>query len=191
MRIFTLLLTMVMLGACIEAMAERQSRLAAWLQERAASQPTALGPNSLCTKDEQIIFSCTLKRTAKRPARIASLCGSRDLAKDRGYLQYRFGLPRKVELEFPKDRSHTQEQFRYSHYFRFQVDLTEITFKTDDYEYEIFDTYNGEEKPPITEQGVTVTPLPPAKPIDVTLTCAGKPKADYSKLADVLANDPQ
>jgi hypothetical protein len=37
---------------------------------------------------------------------------------------------------------------------------------------------------------VTVTPLPPAKPIDVTLTCAGKPKADYSKLAEVLANKP-
>jgi hypothetical protein len=142
---------------------------------------------SLCTKDEQIIFSCSLKRSAK----IASLCGSRDLAKDRGYLQYRFGLPGKIELEFPKTRQATQQQFHYTHYFRFQVDLTEITFKNDDYEYEIFDNYNGEEKPSRAEQGVTVTPLPPARPIDASFTCAGKAKADYSKLPDVLGNDQE
>jgi hypothetical protein len=143
--------------------------------------------NSLCTADEHIIFSCTVKRSAK----LVSLCSSKDLAKDHGYLQYRFGLPGKIELEFPKDRTHTQEQFRYSHYFRYQVDETEITFKNDDYEYEIFDTYNGEEKPSVTSQGVTVTPLPPARPTDVTLTCATKPKADYSKLSDVLGNDQE
>ena len=143
--------------------------------------------NSLCKTDEQVIFSCTLKRSAK----IVSLCGSNDLSKDTGYLQYRFGLPAKIELEFPKSRAHTQEQFRYMHYFRFQVDLTEITFKTGDYEYELFDRYNGEEKPRIAEQGITVTPLPPARPIDVTLTCAGKPTADYSKLPDILTNDQQ
>ena len=143
--------------------------------------------NTLCTRDEQIIFSCTLKRSAK----IVSLCGSNDLTKDTGYLQYRFGLPAKIELEFPRTRTHTQEQFRYMHYFRFQVDLTEITFKTDDYEYELFDRYNGEEKPRIAEQGITVTPLPPARPVDVTFTCAGKPKADYSKLPDILTNEQQ
>ncbi|MCU1264723.1 MAG: uncharacterized protein JWM21_1041 [Acidobacteria bacterium] len=145
---------------------------------------SSLHANSLCTADEQVIFSCSLKRSAK----IVSLCSSKDFAKDSGYLQYRFGLPGKIELKFPKDRKATQQQFRYSHYFRYQVDLTEITFKNDDFEYVVFDNYNGEEKTPISEQGVTVTPLPPAKPIDVTLTCAGKPKVDYGKLEDALAN---
>src|SRR5437868_6678757 len=52
-----------------------------------------LQTNSLCAKSEHIIFSCVLKRTAK----IVSLCASPDLDKERGYLQYRFGLPAKVE----------------------------------------------------------------------------------------------
>lgn len=152
-----------------------------------AQTKPALLTNSLCAKDEQIIFSCVVKRSAKRPAKIVSLCSSSDLARDRGYLQYRFGLPGKIELEFPKSRTGTQEQFRYSHYFRFQVDLTEINFNIDGYAYQIFDTYNGEEKRKITEQGVSVTA--PGKPRDATFTCAGKPKADYSKLPDVLTND--
>src|SRR5258706_15993266 len=80
----------------------------------------SLQPNSLCAKDERIIFSCPVKR----PAKIVSLCASKDLTSERGYLQYRFGLPDKVELEFPKDRTGTQQKFQYTHYFRAQVDLT-------------------------------------------------------------------
>ena len=118
------------------------------------STPQAgLQANSLCAKDERIIFSCVTKRAAK----IVSLCASKDLTNDRGYLQYRFGLPAKIELEFPKNRQGTQPQFHYSHYFRYQVDLTEINFTIDGYDYQIFDTYNGEEKPKISEQGVNVT----------------------------------
>src|SRR5258708_2469424 len=85
----------------------------------------SLRSNSLCARGEQTIFSCAVKRSAK----IVSLCASRQLTRERGYLQYRFGLPGKVELEFPKDHQATQQQFRYSHYFLFQVDLTEIKFQ--------------------------------------------------------------
>src|SRR4051794_2514507 len=67
----------------------------------------ALQANSLCAKDERIIFSCPIKR----PAKIVSVCASRDLTSDRGYLQYRFGLPYKVELEFPKERAGSQQKF--------------------------------------------------------------------------------
>jgi hypothetical protein len=52
--------------------------------------------------------------------------------------------------------------FQYTHYLRYQVDLTEINFQIDGYEYQLFDTYNGEEKPAIAEQGVSVTA--PGKP---------------------------
>jgi hypothetical protein len=79
---------------------------------------------SLCDKGEKVIFSCTIKQ----PAKIVSLCASADFAKDRGYLQYRFGLPRKIELEFPRTRENTQAAFKYSHYFRAQFDQTEISF---------------------------------------------------------------
>ena len=135
--------------------------------------------NSLCENGEQVIFSCVLKR----PAKIVSLCASRDLDRERGYLQYRFGLPRRIELEFPESRQSTQERFDYQHYFRYQVDLTEINFSIEGNRYQIFDAYNGEEKPRVIQYGVTVTP--PTKE-SVSYHCRTRPKADYSKLADVL-----
>lgn len=143
----------------------------------------SLQPNSLCTKDERIIFSCPIKR----PAKIVSLCASKDLTNERGYVQYRFGLPGKIELEYPKDRKGTQEKFHYTHYFRARFDLTEISFTTNGVEYEITDDYNGEEKPAQSIQGVVVRGS--HTPNDVTLTCRAKPKADYTDLQAVFATD--
>jgi len=147
----------------------------------AASGPNALQlqRGSLCESGEKIVFSCTVGKTAK----IVSLCSSTELTKDRGYLQYRFGLPGKIELEFPKQREQTQSAFKYSHYFRAQFDQTKISFTTNEYEYAIFDDYNGEEKPAQHDQGIKIRP-----PIgsEVTLTCHGKAKAQYGDLAGVL-----
>lgn len=187
MRLQAFRLCVVILATCLPTTIAGESRF-----DRAPSSPQTAGkpvnptlqPNSLCTKGEHIIFSCRLKR----PAKIVSLCASKDLARKRGYLQYRFGLPARVELEFPKDRKGTQEQFQYTHYFRFQVDLTEINFSIDGNQYQIFDAYNGEEKPVSDEQGVTVTPS--NKPKAITYNCRTTPKADYSKLPEVLSNQP-
>lgn len=139
---------------------------------------------SLCGVDEVIIFNCATKPSGK----IVSLCASKDLTKDRGYIHYRFGLASKIELEFPKDRQQTPQAFKYNHYFRAQFDQTEISFTSNGYEYSIFDDYNGEERPARSEQGVRVTP--PNNGKEVTLTCRGRAKADYSNLGDVLATEP-
>jgi len=168
--------------------------LAGWFicGERGVSQTASLGPedtsrvtaalqpNTLCDRNERVIFSCPIKR----PAKIVSICASKDLTSKRGYLQYRFGLPGKIELEFPKDRTGTQTKFQYTHYFRAQFDLTEISFNVNGYEYQITDDYNGEEKPAQIIQGVSVTA--PGKPKDVSFTCRAKPKADYTDLQAVL-----
>jgi len=146
----------------------------------AAQLPAALQINSLCAKDERVIFSCPIKR----PAKIVSVCASKDLTSDRGYIQYRFGLPAKVELEFPKERDGSQQKFQYSHYFRAKVDQTEITFTVNGYEYQVTDDYNGEEKSAQTIQGVMVTA--PGKPKEVSFACRIKPKADYTDLQAVL-----
>lgn len=134
---------------------------------------------SLCESTEKIVFSCTVGKAAK----IVSLCSSKELTKDRGYLQYRFGLPGKIELEFPKQREQTQQAFKYSHYFRAQFDQTEISFTSDAYEYAIFDDYNGEQKPAQHDQGIRITP-PNGK--ETTLTCSGRAKAQYGDLAEVF-----
>src|SRR2546423_917858 len=148
-----------------------------------SSQGASLQPGTLCARGERIIFSCPVKR----PSKIVSLCASKDLTGDHGYLQYRFGLPNKVELEFPKDRTGTQQKFQYTHYFRAQVEETEITFTINGYEYQITDDYNGEEKPAQISQGVSVTA--PGKPKEVSFTCRTKPKADYADLQAVLSSN--
>ncbi|HKE57402.1 MAG TPA: hypothetical protein VKB46_11890 [Pyrinomonadaceae bacterium] len=138
---------------------------------------------TLCDSGEQVIFSCPLKRSTK----IVSLCASKDLSKQAGYLQYRFGAPGRIELEFPQSRSGSQQQFQYSHYFRAQFDLTAITFANDGYEYSIFHDYNGEEKPAVAESGVRVT----AKGKENSLLCAGKPRANLANLEEILPPAPE
>lgn len=152
-------------------------------------KPIKLQPNSLCPGTERIVFSCLTKAQspAKGPAKLVSLCASRDLTKEQGYLQYRYGLPGKVELEFPGSRVGTQQQFQYTHYMRYQVDLTEINFAIDGYQYQIFDNYNGEERPRISTEGVSVSA--PGKSKEVSFVCRTKAKADYSILADVLEGE--
>jgi hypothetical protein len=149
----------------------------------ASSPPNNLQAGTLCKKGERIIFSCPIKR----PAKIVSLCASKDLTNERGYVQYRFGLPGNVELEYPKERTGTQDKFHYTHYFRAQFDLTEISFTNDGYEYQITDDYNGEEKPAQSIQGVSVTA--PGKPKEVSLACRVKPKADYTDLQAVFPTE--
>jgi hypothetical protein len=148
---------------------------------RANLSARAVVPKTLCAKEERIIFSCVLRRTAK----IVSVCASHDLTNDKGYLQYRFGMPGKIELEFPKDRTNTQQGFEYSHYFRARVDLTEINFTVDGVSYSVFDDYQGEEKPAVSEQGVAIN-WPGTNKKEVRMMCSSKPKADYADLQDVL-----
>jgi hypothetical protein len=179
MRIPTLILVLAVMVVCAAGYGANDSLIPA------SPQPGALQPNTLCAKDERIIFSCPVKR----PAKIVSVCASKDLTSDRGYLQYRFGLPGKIELEYPKDRRGTQQKFQYTHYFRAQFDLTEIGFTIDGYEYSVFDDYNGEEKPAVSSQGVSVTAT--GKPKEVSLVCRTKPKADYGDLQAVLPSGQQ
>lgn len=135
---------------------------------------------SLCAAGEQIVFSCTLKR----PAKMLALCASPNLSKASGYIQYRYGLPGKIELEFPKARDRSMETFSYRHYFRAQVDETEISFTNEGTSYSIFDDYNGEEKPALRQQGIVITPSGSDK--EVRLVCNGRAKIDFSKIENVL-----
>ena len=109
-------------------------------------------PNTLCAKTERVIFACALRR----PAKIVSVCASKDLTRDTGYVQYRFGLPAKIELEYPKDRTGTQQKFEYTHYMRALVDLNEINFSVDGVDYSVVDDYNAEEKPAQSIEGITI-----------------------------------
>ena len=62
-----------------------------------------------CARDEQILFSCKV-----RGAQIVSICGSSNLARRKGWLQYRFGKAKRVVRTFPEDRGLSRASFTYA-----------------------------------------------------------------------------
>lgn len=50
-----------------------------------------------CTSNERTLFSCATKKN-----KIVSICASKDLSPNSGYMQYRFGKDGKVEMEVPQ-----------------------------------------------------------------------------------------
>jgi len=150
--------------------------------EESGQTPKASKANTLCTTDERVVFSCPLRKSMK----LVSLCASVKLSKAEGYLQYRFGMPNRIELEYPRERVNSQKAFEYSHYFRAKVDLTDISFTKDGYAYKLFDEYNGEETPAVSGQGVSVT-SPEARK-ETTYRCSNKAQVDFSLIGEVLEN---
>jgi hypothetical protein len=105
------------------------------------TKTAAVKIKSLCQANEQTIWSCATTKN-----KIASVCASKDLAEDKGYVQYRFGAAGKVELEFPKDRAGSQKSFKYSRYTRYMVTMLTLSFENGGFTYTIHDDENFEEK---------------------------------------------
>ncbi len=106
--------------------------------------------NSLCKKNEKVYFSCRLKKNKRK---IISICGSKKLAKTKGYLKYRFGTKKKIALEYPKGYKNTQKAFEYGSYTRpVQGDQLLLTgayyliFKRKGYNYTVFQEYADSKK---------------------------------------------
>ncbi len=116
------------------------------------SKMTTVKTKSLCQANEQTIWSCAVATKNK----VASVCASKDLAEDKGYVQYRFGTAVKIELEFPKDRPNSQKSFKYSRYTRPLVTMLTLSFENGGFVYEIHDDDNAEEKPPVRAASVDI-----------------------------------
>jgi hypothetical protein len=89
---------------------------------------------TLCLSDEQAIFSC---HTATK--KIISVCASKELAPDHGYLQYRFGTPDKIEVSVPADRSISPANSALSGTLVFSGGGGDyLRFKAGDYDYVVY-----------------------------------------------------
>jgi hypothetical protein len=150
-----------------------------------ASSGTAGSPPSLCRIDERVIFACSVAGSAK----LISLCSSSAIDPKRGYLQYRFGKLGAVELQFPQARANTQLAFRYAHYFRAQVDRSEIGFDNKNYRYVIFDYFEGDVKPSLHEAGIRISRHGELNR-EQELKCSGTPLSKLGTLESVIARDP-
>lgn len=95
------------------------------------SQPKAPHLKSHCLDNETTLFSCKVKQTQK----IISICGSKNLTGQTGYMKYRYGSPEKIEEEYPKENKHPHSIFEVSFYSRaYQADdliTTEISLHFD------------------------------------------------------------
>lgn len=94
--------------------------------------------------NEEIIYSFETKNEKKM-----------SLVKDKTnkYIQYRFGTKNKVEMEFPKERTkESWKQFHYNSYMRgggkdnAGMEIDNLSFKNNGYEYLLFRTYHAEEE---------------------------------------------
>jgi hypothetical protein len=102
-----------------------------------ASLPAAALGNpskALCKTNEKVAFSCSTNG-GKR----ISVCVHGEA------VQYRFGRPGKVELEYPKDGAFKSSSFQYFHYFRPNVDRTSLSFETTEAEYTVSSESEGSE----------------------------------------------
>ena len=173
--LFLLILTLTSLPNDIRAAASHAS------VSKIMSAPYPQSARTLCDRNEQIVFSCAMQKSAK----VLSICTSRQLNSESGYVQYRFGLPGKIELEFPSERVKSQSAFGYTRYTRPLVTLLTLRFESNGHKYSIHQDSNAEEKPPVNYSYITITsPDPNTKQVE--MTCRQPVQGSLMLLEDIV-----
>ncbi|MFM0037695.1 hypothetical protein [Paraburkholderia strydomiana] len=142
----------------------------------------------LCSTNEMTVFNCELKENHK----IVSMCASKNLTDKRGFLQYRYGLPNRIELTFPKNLENSQTQFGYDEYSRPDLSTFVVGVNNENYRYEISETTEGSEEDGVTTRTWLVS-SETNELRSVKLTCLGNRNtvSDISMLGRVLRCDKE
>jgi hypothetical protein len=115
------------------------------------------------------------------------MCGTKPsaLSAGKGELQYRFGAsPSRIELKFPEHAHTGRDAFAFAHYFRAQVDRTELTFRHRDTDYTLFDYIENSKR----ASGVSVST---AEGKESLFRCKGSIRSRVSELESILKCDPE
>jgi hypothetical protein len=117
-----------------------------------------------CRPDETTYFSCVVKGSA----RVVSVCGGKD------WLQYRFGKPGAIELEFPQERNASLNQFQGASRIHRADGIAAqwLMFARDGTEYSVSQMEGGS-----NFHGVSV--LPPGSKKTIDLSCDGQKPAVF------------
>lgn len=99
---------------------------------------------SLCRAGENVVFSCM---TTNR--KVVSVCTSSNLKEKptQGYIAYRFGTQKKLELQLLSHDPGNQDSPLYYHYFRPQADRNQLWFNGGGATYTVFTNYDGTDSP--------------------------------------------
>jgi hypothetical protein len=145
--------------------------------------PTVQAAESLCSSTEHTFFSCPIANSVK----IVSVCGAHNSSPTDGYLQYRFGLPGKIELEYPAEQKGSTEQFGWDGRSHPDVDDNWLWFRKGGYIYSVFYIEDREKHRgiPKVRTGVIIEKKSDEK-WGKTLKCAQRATGDFTTLADIV-----
>jgi predicted transcriptional regulator len=150
----------------------------------AASAVHAAG---LCRPSEVTVFNCDLKENKK----IVSMCASKDLSSTRGFLQYRYGNNRKIELKFPGDLKNSRDQIGYDEYSRPDLSAFIVGFDNGGYRYEISETTEGGDENGTTTRSLLVSAKSGGRSLKLTCLENENTVSSISTLDQVLKCDKE
>lgn len=116
------------------------------------------------------------------------MCASKDLGEGRGFLQYRYGVLDKIELEFPQNLEYSRDQFGYDEYSRPDLSTFIVGFDNGGYRYEISETSEGGDDGVIT-RSLIVNSKNGARSLKLTCIDNGNSVSVISTLDQVLKCD--
>jgi hypothetical protein len=103
---------------------------------------------TLCSKPEEVVFSCQFKN-----GKVVSLCGSPDLSRDAGTLQYRFGRTgQEPELSYPQPAGHPAIHFSLDSSHGGRWAQHDLSFSTQSFRYALLVQTNSA----ISEAGASI-----------------------------------
>ena len=89
-----------------------------------------------CDDNEVIYFNCEIKN------KIMSLCGSKNLSENSGYLQYRYGKKEHIELSYPSSLRHPTNLFDFEMGGNSGDTEVAVTFNNEQYEYRLYNIFS-------------------------------------------------
>ncbi|EDT43673.1 hypothetical protein BamMEX5DRAFT_0560 [Burkholderia ambifaria MEX-5] len=87
---------------------------------------------TLCQPHEEIYFSCSLGE------KMVSLCASGNVSPDNGYVQYRYGKPDHIDLQFPNKPHPPRGYFGISDISIGSANFVHVKFRSGRYDYVIY-----------------------------------------------------
>ena len=134
-----------------------------------------------CAPDETIAFSCSVSAS-----KVVSVCLVEGSNRGPFAVSYRFGPLGTPELVFPSSAIGSARKFRYAHYFRYQVDRTELSFSNAGADYTVFDYFDGKDAPTFT-RGINVS----VNGKERELRCKGAVVSHLTELQSVVPCDAE
>jgi hypothetical protein len=144
-----------------------------------ADSKTAEEDRGLCAADEQVIFSCRIKKSRKA----ASVCA------EGKNLAYRVGKPGKIELQFPSAPGPGRENFKHKRLPSDGEEDTYFSFDNAGVHYEIqtsVPTYKGQQQDHAAKSSGTLAVTASGRPKAVELKCGDALIIQWPKLKGVL-----